>query len=250
VLAHPDDESIACGGTLAMLADLGARVVVLCATRGERGSAAGPRRDDVLGTARTREAIDAARALGISDLVVLDHPDGDLRWAHVTELSAEIVMAIERFRPVAVITFGADGLYWHLDHIGIHERTTTAVRSLGASAPPLYYVTMPRGAVPGIVECARARGWTPPLRGLWSLIPDAWGIGANPAEIVVDVRAWVPQKVAAIRSHQTQVGPAGVLATVELADAVRWLGIEHFHRAADIAPGCKVLEPLGVVEDR
>ena len=52
---------------------------------------------------------------------------------------------LERYRPDAVITFAEDGLYWHLDHIGVHERTYTAVLSLGAAAPPLYYVTMPRG---------------------------------------------------------------------------------------------------------
>ena len=44
-------------------------------------------------------------------------------------------MAIRRYEPAAVITFGEDGLYWHLDHVGVHERTTTAVRSLGAAAP-------------------------------------------------------------------------------------------------------------------
>ena len=79
---------------------------------------------------------------------MLDHPDGDLRWAHVAELHAEIVDGHRAAtRPAAVITFGEDGLYWHLDHIGVHERTTTAVRSLGADAPPLYYVTMPHGVM-------------------------------------------------------------------------------------------------------
>ena len=55
VFAHPDDESLACGGTLARLADAGARVVLLCASRGERGSVAGPVRDDALGGIRSRE---------------------------------------------------------------------------------------------------------------------------------------------------------------------------------------------------
>ena len=48
------------------------------------------------------------------------------------ELHAEIVAAIRRYRPDAVITFAEDGLYWHLDHIGVHERTYTAVQSFGA----------------------------------------------------------------------------------------------------------------------
>ncbi len=63
------------------------------------------------------------RVLGVADVIVLDHPDGDLRWADVPELHAEIVAPIRRYRPDAVITFAEDGLYWHLDHIGVHERT-------------------------------------------------------------------------------------------------------------------------------
>src|SRR5947209_3014178 len=145
IFAHPDDESLACGGTLARLADAGARVVLICASRGERGGLSGPVEDDQLGNTRVAELREAACTLGISDLIVLSHPDGDLRWAEVTEFEAEIVMAIRRYKPAAIITFGEDGLYWHLDHIGVHERTTSAVGSLGADAPPLYYVTMPPG---------------------------------------------------------------------------------------------------------
>src|SRR5262245_5100453 len=87
----------------------------------------------------------------------MDHPDGNLRWAHITELHAQLVMALRHYRPAAVITFGEDGLYWHIDHIGVHERTTTAVALMGASAPPLYYVTMPVGVMREIVNAAGAR---------------------------------------------------------------------------------------------
>ncbi len=244
VLAHPDDESIACGGTLAMLAELGVRVVLLCASRGERGALSGPARDDRLGTIRARELLDASTCLGVSDVVLLNHPDGELRWAGVTALGAEIAMAVERFRPAAIITFGADGLYWHLDHIGIHERTTTAVQRLGAAAPPLYYVTMPSGVMRGIVESARVRGWSPPIKGLWSLVPDAWGLGAEPAEIVVDVKPWVARKLAAIRAHRSQVAAESPLGTVSIDDAVHWLGVEHFHRGPGGGPTNQVLERL------
>ena len=140
IFAHPDDESIACGGTLARAADAGARVVLLCASRGEAGSVcdAALVPDGDLGRVRTHELRDAAAVLGIAELIVMDHPDGDLRWDHVPELHHEIVTTIQRYRPDAVITFAEDGLYWHLDHIGVHERTYTAVHSLGPDAPPLY----------------------------------------------------------------------------------------------------------------
>src|SRR5215467_3529666 len=85
VFAHPDDESLACGGTLARLAAAGARVVLMCASHGERGGVGGPVEDEELGRTRARELQDAAAVLGISHLIVLNHPDGDLRWADVTE---------------------------------------------------------------------------------------------------------------------------------------------------------------------
>ena len=100
---------------------------------------------ETFGRTRALELQAAALTLGVSELVILNHPDGALRWDDVTILEAEIVIAIRRYAPAAIITFGEDGLYWHLDHVGIHERTTAAVRSLGANGPPLYYVTMPPG---------------------------------------------------------------------------------------------------------
>jgi len=99
---------------------------------------------------------EAAKVLGIAEVLVLDHPDGELRWEHVHELHVQIVSTIKACRPDSVITFAEDGLYWHLDHIGVHERTYTAVKSLGAEAPPLYYVTMAKGVVREVVETAIA----------------------------------------------------------------------------------------------
>src|SRR6185295_2759908 len=104
IFAHPDDESFACGGTLALLREVGVRVVLVCASRGERGGLEGPVKDDDLGDIRVGELREAACILGISDLIILRHPDGDLRWADVTEFEAEIVMAIRRYAPAAVIT--------------------------------------------------------------------------------------------------------------------------------------------------
>ena len=139
VHAHPDDESLSCGGTLARLADAGARVVLLCASRGESGSVSDPSllATNDLGRVRSEELREAARTLGIADVLIFDHPDGELRWDDVSELHSEIVSAIRQYHPDGVITFAEDGLYWHLDHIGVHERTYTAVKSLGTAAPPL-----------------------------------------------------------------------------------------------------------------
>jgi len=244
VFAHPDDESLACGGTLARLADEGLRVVAMSASHGERGSQTGPARDEALGRARALELRDAAATLGIAEVIIGDHPDGDLQWAHVTELQAELITFIRRRRPAAVITFGEDGLYWHRDHVGVHERTTTAVRALGAEAPPLYYVTMARGVMTEIVAAARKSGWTAPPKGFWSLEPEAFGIAAEPATITLNVEDWVPRKLSAIRCHRSQMLEGHPFAHLGEAEARRLLGVEYFHRADILTTNQPVLERL------
>ncbi len=244
VLAHPDDESLACGGTIARLADAGCRVVLLCASRGERGAPTGPQRHDEIGDRRVDELRRAAAVLGISDVILLDLPDGDLRWAAVAELNAFILLAIRRVDPAAVITFGEDGLYWHADHIAVHERVTTAVRSLGTLAPALYYVTMPRGGMRAIVDLAAARGWTPPPKGFWSLTPDAFGLHAEAPTLVVDVTPWAGRKLDAIRCHRSQLADNDPFETLGKDDARRFLGAEHLQRADAGNRTDAVLEPL------
>jgi LmbE family N-acetylglucosaminyl deacetylase len=244
VFAHPDDESLACGGTLARLADSGMHVVVVCASHGEGGSPKSTGADEALGRVRAAELRQAAAALGISEVIILDHPDGNLRWELVTEYRAELEMFLRRRRPAAVITFGEDGLYWHPDHVGIHEQTTTVVRSLGADAPTLYYVTMAPGVMTNIAATARQRGWTLPSQGFWSLAPEAFGFGAQPPSVVVDVAAWVPRKLAAIQCHLSQVGADNPFTQLDEPAARRWLGVEHFHRADVPSSGRPILEQL------
>jgi LmbE family N-acetylglucosaminyl deacetylase len=246
VFAHPDDESLACGGTLARLSDAGARVVLLCASRGRKGHTSDPAlvSGSDLGSVRAEELRQAARVLGVAEVMVFDHPDGDLRWADEPVLLGEIVSAIRTYRPDAVITFGEDGLYWHLDHIGIHERTEDAVRTFGDAAPPLYYVTIPKGVMRAVVNQATARGWAPPDLGFWSLVPDAFGLLARQPSFVIDVRAWVPRKLAALQCHRTQMGSNNPFAQITGDDAERLLGVEQFRRAQP-ETGCSLLESLG-----
>jgi len=194
---------------------------------------------------RVRELRDAAGVLGVAEVIVLDHPDGDLRWDHVPEMHAEIVALIKSYRPDAVITFAEDGLYWHLDHIGVHERTYTAVLSLGADAPPLYYVTMRSGVMREVVEAAHAKGGAPPDSSFWGIAPDAFGDGANPPTFVIDVRDWAVRKLAALRCHRTQMGPNNPMAWIDEDEARRWLGVEQFQRAQLDGSGDTMLEHLG-----
>jgi N-acetyl-1-D-myo-inositol-2-amino-2-deoxy-alpha-D-glucopyranoside deacetylase len=246
VFAHPDDESLACGGTLARLADAGARVVLICASRGEKGRVSDPAlvATHDLASVRSEELREAAHVLGISEVLLLDHPDGDLRWADVPAFHVEIVLAIQRYTPDTVITFGEDGLYWHLDHIGVHERTYTAVRSFGPYAPPLYYVTMKQGVMTDLVRTAIANGLT--LRTHpFDIDPDTFGEHAKPPTLLVDVHDWVPRKLAALRCHQTQIGQDSPFRHVSDDQARRLLGVEQFRRSPLEAGWDSVIEQFG-----
>jgi LmbE family N-acetylglucosaminyl deacetylase len=199
--------------------------------------------DGDLGRVRTGELHAAARVLGLSDVLVFEHPDGDLRWADVPEFHTEIVSAIREYRADAVITFAEDGLYWHVDHVGVHERTCTAVASLGSEAPSLYYVTMPRGVMRAVAEAATARGGTSTNTGFWGIGPDAFGSGTRRPSFVVNVGDWVPRKLAALLCHRTQMGPNNPFTWIDDADARRLLAIEQFRRARPHR-GESLLEPL------
>ncbi len=246
VFAHPDDESLACGGTLARLSDAGARVVLLCASLGRKGAVSDPALvpDGDLGRVRAEELRQAANVLGVAEVIILDHPDGDLRWADAPVLDTEIKSAICDYKADAVITFDDDGLYWHIDHIGIHERTWDAVEALGADAPSLYFVTMPKGVMRQVVDAAVDRGWTRPGAGPWAIVPDAFGLLAKPPTVVVDVGDWVQRKLAAVLCHRTQMGADNPFARLDPTDARRLLGSEQFRRL-EPHTGCSLLEQLG-----
>jgi LmbE family N-acetylglucosaminyl deacetylase len=130
VLAHPDDESLGIGGTLAKYAGEGIETYLVTATRGERGrfSESGEKPPpDVVGRVREAELREAARVLGVREVNFLDYYDGDLDQVNVTEAIARIADHLRRVKPHVVITFGPEGAYGHPDHIAISQLTTAAV---------------------------------------------------------------------------------------------------------------------------
>jgi LmbE family N-acetylglucosaminyl deacetylase len=162
VLAHPDDESLGMGGTLARYAREGLETFLVTATRGERGRHGEFRGTppEQLGALREAELLAAAQVLGISEVRVLGYPDGALDQVDSREAEANIAGHIKRIRPHVVVTFGPDGGYGHPDHIAISQLTTAAivaaagsaqhVRSLNPGEPPhqvskLYYMAWSKG---------------------------------------------------------------------------------------------------------
>jgi LmbE family N-acetylglucosaminyl deacetylase len=118
ITAHPDDEAGAFGGTLALYADRGVEVSVVCLTAGtaarNRGAA---RTDEELAALRTSEFQASCKFLGIKHGEVLSYADSKLDRANFYEVVGELVARVRRLRPHVVLTFGQDGgLTGHIDH--------------------------------------------------------------------------------------------------------------------------------------
>ena len=146
VFAHPDDESLGTGGTLAKYAAEGVETYLLTATRGERGrfgdngERPGP---EVVGATREAELRAAARELGIREVTLLGFPDGALDSVDPVQAQEAIASHLRRIKPQVVITFGPEGAYGHPDHIAISQLTTAAVvraADCDFAGSKLYYI--------------------------------------------------------------------------------------------------------------
>ncbi len=249
VHAHPDDESLTTGGTIAHYAALGADVRVVTCTLGEEGEVIGDRyaqlavdHADQLGGYRISELTKALSALGIGEPRFLGGPG---RWrdsgmegspprnyrrfidADMDEAVGELVAIIDELRPHVVVTYDPDGGYGHPDHKQAHRVTTAAIAAAGWEVPKFYWTVMASSAM-------RA--------GLKDLpdVPDHWiridvgdvpfGYSDDRVDAVIDATAQLPAKVAAMRAHATQVTVADHGQAYALSNnlALPMLGEEHY----------------------
>lgn len=130
VLAHPDDESMGTGSTLAKYAAQGIETFIVMATRGEKGWS-GEDKDypgaTAFGKLRQAELNAAALVLGVQQVYYLDYIDGELDQADSRQAIDKISKYIRLVRPQVVVTFGPDGAYGHPDHIAISQFTMAAI---------------------------------------------------------------------------------------------------------------------------
>ncbi len=230
VFAHPDDESLLAGGVLAACAAAGRRVAIVSMTRGERGPTELPALTDrALGAVREAELRAAAGALGASSAECLDYPDGELADMDEEHAARALALVLENERPELVISFSDEGLYWHPDHLAVSRFLNAALELLDSSGAQawLYGATWPGGHVSRLVSLMRARGLA---ADLWGIEPDAFGAPADSITISLDVRPFLPAKLAALRAYASQIGPSHLLNTLpdDLAD--EFLGREYFVR--------------------
>ena len=128
IFAHPDDETVCAGGTLAKYASAGAEVRVVSLTKG----GAGEIRDASVATRATlterreRELAAAGAELGLAGTVCLDHPDQGLAALDSRALVEEVSAILDDLDPDVVITFGPDGFSGHPDHVAAGAAVTAA----------------------------------------------------------------------------------------------------------------------------
>jgi len=154
ITAHPDDEAGGFGGTLALYAERGVEISVLCLTAGTAArNRGGAKTDAELAEMRTRELGDSCRLLGVKHWEVLGYQDGHLDRADLFKVVGDLVQRIRRIRPQVIITYGPDGgITGHLDHAMAGVFATVAFQwaarsdrypDLGApyASQKLYYAT-------------------------------------------------------------------------------------------------------------
>ncbi len=138
VVAHPDDESFALGGVLAAFAEAGARVSVLCLTRGEASTVHGVEGD--LTELRAEELAAAADALGVEDVTLLAYPDGRLAEVDLALLATEVVTVARDHAADGIVGFDLTGVTGHPDHA---RATAAALRAADSLDVPVLGWTVP-----------------------------------------------------------------------------------------------------------
>jgi N-acetyl-1-D-myo-inositol-2-amino-2-deoxy-alpha-D-glucopyranoside deacetylase len=235
VFAHPDDESLLAGGVLAGCAAAGLRVAIVAMTHGERGPTEASGHGRPLGDIRAAELRAAARALGASAAVCLDYPDGELPDVDEEQASQALATVLERERPKAVLSFSEEGFYWHPDHLAVSRFLIAAVELLGEDAAEMwvYGATWPEGHAGRLVSLARDRGLA---ADLWGIAPDAFGAPADSITTALDVRPFLPAKLAALRCYASQIGSSHLLSALPDDLAEQFLGREYFIRVRSGQP--------------
>lgn len=176
---HPDDETLAVGGAIALLAQAGCPITYACFTLGQMGRNMGKpffANRESLPTIREKELREACRHLGISDLRLMGFRDKTLEFEDPEHLADVILGLIEELNPSLIITY-YPGYCVHPDHEAIAEATIRALRRLPEEKRPT-------------LQCqAFARGFEEAL---------------GPQDVVLDTKSVWKQMYEAVKAHRSQ----------------------------------------------
>ncbi len=269
VHAHPDDETIGTGATMARYAAENALVTLVTCTLGEEGEILVPElehlasdRDDGLGQHRIGELAAAMEALRVTDHRFLGGPGRwrdsgmmgttqnarpDVFWqADLTEAVRELVAVVRETRPQVLVTYDENGGYGHPDHIQAHRVAVAAFDAAGdpAFAPEvgepwqiakLYYNGMPKSVLQAGIDALRESGQES-FFGVESAddLPFGWPDETVTTEI--DARDQLEAKTAAMRAHKSQISVDGPFFALSNGVGQRAFGRE-FYRLVRGEPG-------------
>ena len=235
--AHPDDEAIFTGGTMALLADAGERVVLVVATGGELGGATAEQ--------RMAETCRAAEVLGVHRVEFLrwrdsgmagdpgnDAPDAFCR-APVAEAADTVAAILREERATAFVTYDEWGIYGHPDHVQAHRVGMRACESAGVQTR--YAATVDREYL-HFVEThlvVEAGGGRPVGLGLAA---STIGMPTLLIDVAVDVRSVLDRKRAAMAAHGSQIPETASVMQLPVQAFGAVYGYEWFARTGDAGP--------------
>ena len=231
VHAHPDDETINNGATMAMYAALGADVTLITCTRGEEGevlveehSHKAAAHDDLLGEHRVIELADAMKALGVRDHRFLGAPHKQYRdsgmmdtepnnrndsfWkADFEEATRHLVEVIEEVKPHVLITYDEFGGYGHPDHIQAHRVAMAAAEKSSWDIHKIYWNVTPRSVIQEGIDKMKELGSD--FFGAESADDLPFCKDDSFVSTLIDGNEYVEAKMAAMRAHATQISVDG-----------------------------------------
>ena len=254
VHAHPDDEVIGSGGTLAHYSDEGINTVLVTATLGEEGEIVvadmdTPENHARLAEIRLEELRKATEIIGIKHQEFLGYRDSGMVGTpsnehresfHQANLEAtgRLVRLVRAYKPQVLVSYNAVGGYGHPDHIACHKVTLAA---FDAAADParypeagpawsplkLYEMSRPREQTQQGWEQMRARGMKTPLDN-----PDyditRYTVPIEQISTALDVSAYMQRKRAALLEHRTQIAADGPFFAMPEDIRRQWFGVEYF----------------------
>jgi N-acetyl-1-D-myo-inositol-2-amino-2-deoxy-alpha-D-glucopyranoside deacetylase len=261
VHAHPDDESIGTGATMAKYAAEGTGVTLVTCTLGELGEIIPPDLADLawdkrnaLGQYRIGELDAACAALGVTDHRFLGGPgrwhdsgmmgtpsndwDGAFWHADVDEAAAALLSVIEEVRPQVLVTYDANGFYGHPDHIQAHRVAWRAFELAGGLVAKFYATAIPKSVLAEGIKAFRRQKSTeepdhaqttdPGFLAVDSVDDLPFGVPDEQVTTRIDATAYLDAKLAALRAHATQIAVDSPFFALSDNVGQRAFGVEHY----------------------
>jgi N-acetyl-1-D-myo-inositol-2-amino-2-deoxy-alpha-D-glucopyranoside deacetylase len=260
VHAHPDDESINNGATMAKYAHEGFDVALVTCTRGEEGEIllpeladAASEKEDRLAEIRERELSDALHALGVHHHWYLGAPNrrfrdsgmmgapqnsrSDVFWSSTVDEGAELLARyILEFKPHVLVTYDEFGGYGHPDHIQAHRISMKAAElsdERGWSLQKIYWNVMPRSVVQKGMDAMREIGSD--FFGTESIEDVPFAKDDSFVHAVIDGNKYVEMKKEAMKAHRTQIAVDGPFFALSNLLGMQVFGYEYYTRVQGLA---------------